>query len=55
MIRGNPEVTERDFAGIVDAVLHSTPEALRAFVAQVDRDHNIGVEHYARAAMARRG
>ena len=54
MIRGNPEVTELDFAGIVAALLHSTPEALRAFVAGVDRDHNIGVEHYARVAMARR-
>ena len=54
MIRGSPEVTELDFAGIVAAVLHSTPEALRRYVAGVDRAHNISIEHYARAAMARR-
>lgn len=54
MIRGNPEVTYTDFRRLMDRTLHSLPHDLATFVAEIDRDHNIGVEHFARAAMERR-
>ena len=53
MIRGNPEVTELEFSGIVEAILHSDPNSRDAFVQRVGREHQIGIEHYARLAQER--
>lgn len=53
MIRGSREVKQADFRRLVDRVLHTPPDALAAFVAKIDRDHNISVEYFVRSAMAR--
>lgn len=54
MTRGAAEVTEIEFGRIVERVLHSAAEELSAFIADVNRDHNVRVDHYVREAMARR-
>jgi hypothetical protein len=53
MIPGNPEVTEAEFRALVDTVLHSHANALAAYLASFDREHNIGADVYVRQAMAR--
>lgn len=54
MIRDARQVTERDARALVDAVLHAPDAELAVWLAAFDREHNIGVDHYARQAMARR-
>ncbi len=54
MIRGNPEVSPLDFRRLVDRALHSPPDALAGLVAEIDRDHNMSVEHFVRERMKRR-
>lgn len=54
LIRGNPKVTEADFRGLVDGVLHSTSGDLDRFVDAIDRSHNIRIRPYAEAAIGRR-
>jgi hypothetical protein len=54
MIRGNPEVTELDFRRLVDQVLYAPADDLAAFIATIDRKHNMSTGHFVRAALARR-
>jgi hypothetical protein len=54
MIRGNPIVTQVDFSDLVDRVLHDAPDALADTIAAIGRNHRTNVDHFARAALARR-
>ena len=54
MIRGNPAVTEAEFAQITARILHSRPDDLAAYVASVERDHNINIDHFVSEAIRRR-
>lgn len=54
MIRGNPPVTEAEFAGIAAQILHSTSDDLAGYVASVAQDHNINIDHFVSEAMRRR-
>ena len=54
MLAGGRPVTEPDFAAIVASVLYAPPDALQSFIADVDRQHNISTDYFAKQAMARR-
>lgn len=54
MIRGNPPVLQDAFADLVSQVLHSSPTALKRFLAEVDRDFNMRTAYFVEHTLARR-
>ncbi|AHJ77117.1 hypothetical protein [Kosakonia sacchari] len=53
-LRGNARFTQSDFDKLLADTLHSTNDSLQVFIARINREHHIGIEHYVKAILARR-
>lgn len=53
-LKGNARFTQRDFDKLLADTLHSTNDFLQAFIARINREHHIGIEHYVKEILARR-
>ncbi|MGI4879517.1 MAG: hypothetical protein ACRYG4_18745 [Janthinobacterium lividum] len=54
MIRGNPEVGQLEFSRLVDRALHSSVDALAEIILEIDREYQMSVDRFVRAAIERR-
>lgn len=52
-LKGNPRLTQSDFDNLVADVLHSTSDALQAFITRIGQQHNIAIEHYVKEILKR--
>ncbi|MEJ8322597.1 hypothetical protein WKI40_05495 [Kosakonia sacchari] len=53
-LKGNARFTQRDFDKLLADTLHSTNDFLQAFIARINREHRIGIEHSVKEILARR-
>ena len=54
MVIGGKPFTQHDFDNLIRDTLYSSFKDLQTFIAQVDREHRIGIKHYAKKIMDRR-
>ncbi|MEH5671058.1 hypothetical protein [Enterobacter cloacae] len=45
-LKGHKRFTQNDFDNLIATTLHASQEHLSAFISQINREHNISVEHY---------
>lgn len=53
-LKGNARFTQRDFDKLIADTLHSTNDSLQVFIARINREHHIVIEHYVKAILTRR-
>ncbi|WP_296240247.1 hypothetical protein [uncultured Enterobacter sp.] len=54
MLKGHKRFTQNDFDNLIATTLHASQEHLSAFISQINREHNISIEHYVNDIMNRR-
>ena len=45
-LKGHKRFTQNDFDNLIATTLHESQEHLSAFISQVNREHNMSIEHY---------
>ncbi|AFM58899.1 hypothetical protein ACV275_004109 [Enterobacter cloacae] len=45
-LKGHKRFTQNDFDNLIATTLHASQEHLSAFISQINREHNISIEHY---------
>ncbi|EMJ0105176.1 TPA: hypothetical protein I3820_004266 [Enterobacter cloacae] len=45
-LKGHKRFTQNDFDNLISTTLHASQEHLSAFISQINREHNISIEHY---------
>ncbi|MEO3324096.1 hypothetical protein ABHD20_16010 [Enterobacter cloacae] len=45
-LKGHKRFTQNDFDNLIATTLHAPQEHLSAFISQINREHNISIEHY---------
>ncbi|WP_203461985.1 hypothetical protein [Enterobacter cloacae] len=45
-LKGHKRFTQYDFDNLIATTLHASQEYLSAFISQINREHNISIEHY---------
>ncbi|HBI6864636.1 TPA: hypothetical protein K8E22_004338 [Enterobacter cloacae] len=45
-LKGHKRFTQNDFDNLIAITLHESQEHLNAFISQVNREHNMSIEHY---------
>jgi len=53
-LKGHKRFTQNDFDNLITTTLHASQEHLSAFISQINREHNISIEHYVNDIMNRR-
>ncbi len=53
-LKGYDRFIQKDFDNLVVKTLHSTPDFLRLFIAEISHEHHIVIEHYVKEIMDRR-
>lgn len=53
-LKGHKRFTQKDFDNLIASALHASQEHLSAFISQINREHNISIEHYVNDIMNRR-
>ncbi|HBH7068557.1 TPA: hypothetical protein KWI17_004001 [Enterobacter cloacae] len=53
-LKGHKRFTQNDFDNLIATILHASQEHLSAFISQINREHNISIEHYVNDIMNRR-
>ena len=53
-LKGHKRFTQNDFDNLIATTLHASQEHLSAFISQINREHNISIEHYVNDIMNRR-
>ena len=53
-LKGRKRFTQNDFDNLIATTLHASQEHLSAFISQINREHNISIEHYVNDIMNRR-
>ena len=45
-LKGHKRFTQNDFDNLIATTLHASQEHLSAFISNINREHNISIEHY---------
>ncbi|WP_010428345.1 hypothetical protein [Enterobacter mori] len=53
-LKGHKRFTQNDFDNLIATTLHASQEHLSAFISNINREHNISIEHYVNDIMNRR-
>ncbi|MGN7789364.1 hypothetical protein [Enterobacter sp. 22452] len=53
-LKGHKRFTQNDFDNLIATTLHASQEHLSAFISQINREHNISIEHYVNDIVNRR-
>ncbi|MDY0417566.1 MULTISPECIES: hypothetical protein [Enterobacter] len=53
-LKGHKRFTQSDFDHLIATTLHASQEHLSAFISQINREHNISIEHYVNDIVNRR-
>lgn len=53
-LKGHKRFTQNDFDSLIATTLHASQEHLSAFISQINREHNIAIEHYVNDIVNRR-
>ncbi|MCQ4445935.1 hypothetical protein NOX22_15270 [Enterobacter cloacae] len=52
--KGHKRFTQNDFDNLIATTLHASHEHLSAFISDINREHNISIEHYVNDIVNRR-
>ncbi|ENT6841107.1 TPA: hypothetical protein N5O30_001623 [Enterobacter kobei] len=53
-LKGHKRFTQNDFDNLIATTLHASQEHLSVFISQINREHNISIEHYVNDIVNRR-
>jgi len=53
-LKGHKRFTQNDFDNLIATTLHASQEHLSAFISNINREHNISIEHYVNDIINRR-
>ncbi|MGX5099602.1 hypothetical protein [Enterobacter cloacae] len=53
-LKGHKRFTQNDFDNLIATTLHVSQEHLSAFISEINREHNISIEHYVNDIVNRR-
>ena len=53
-LKGHKRFTQNDFDNLIATTLHASQEHLSAFISNINREHNISIEHYVNDIVNRR-
>lgn len=53
-LKGHKRFTQNDFDNLIATTLHASQEHLSAFISEINREHNISIEHYVNDIVNRR-
>ena len=53
-LKGHKRFTQNDFDNLIATTLHASQEHLSAFISDINREHNISIEHYVNDIVNRR-
>lgn len=53
-LKGHKRFTQNDFDNLIATTLHASQEHFSAFISQINREHNISIEHYVNDIVNRR-